>query len=57
MQQRLEGPENRALGAIKEVVFEDPDLPDDREAALEVLEGVKEETLADDKDNAEGETS
>jgi len=47
MQARLEGPENRALGAIKEVVFEAPDLPDDRDAALEVLEEVKREILTD----------
>ena len=47
MQDRLDGPENRALGAIKEVVFEDPDLPDDREAALDYLNAVKEEALAD----------
>ena len=54
MQRRLEGPENRALGAIKEVVFEDSDLPDDRDAALKYLEGVKDEVLADDvKDTAE----
>jgi len=54
MQQRLEGPENRALGAIKEVVFEDSDLPDDREAALEYLEGVKDEVLGGDvEDTAE----
>ena len=45
MQARLEGRENRALGAIKEVVFEEPDLPDERETALEVLEGMKEEVL------------
>jgi len=50
MQQRLEGPENRALGAIKEVVFEDPDLPEKREAALEYLEGVKAKVLSDDGD-------
>ena len=55
MQARLEGPENRALGAIKEVVFEDPDLPDDREEALAVLEGVKEEVLGDDENNDEEE--
>jgi len=50
MQQRLEGPENRALGAIKEVVFEDPDLPDERAAAIEYLEEVKAEVLSDDGD-------
>jgi poly(A) polymerase len=54
MQRRLAGPENRALGAIKEVVFEDSDLPDDWDAALEYLEGVKDEVLTDDvKDTAE----
>ncbi|MFO8098860.1 MAG: HD domain-containing protein, partial [Salinibacter sp.] len=50
MQDRLEGPENRALGAIKEVIFEDPDLPADREDALAVLEGLKDEVLADGED-------
>ncbi|MFB6098797.1 MAG: CCA tRNA nucleotidyltransferase, partial [Salinibacter sp.] len=50
MQRRLEGPENRALGAIKEVVFEDPELPQDRQAAIEYLEGVKEEVLSGDED-------
>jgi len=55
MQQRLEGPENRALGAIKEVVFEDPDLPEERAAAIEYLEGVKEEVLSEDEEDAEEE--
>jgi len=49
MQARLEGRENRALGAIKEVVFEDPDLPEGRAAALDALESVKDEALADDE--------
>jgi poly(A) polymerase len=53
MQKRLEGRENRALGAIKEVVFEEPDLPDDREAALAALEAVKEDVLADDENDSE----
>jgi len=47
MQSRLEGREQRALGAIKEVVFENPDLPDDRDAALAVLEDVKTEALSE----------
>ena len=51
MQRRLEGPENRALGAIKEVVFEDPDLPNERDAALDYLEGVKQEVLSDESSN------
>jgi poly(A) polymerase len=55
MQQRLKGPENRALGAIKEVVFEEPDLPEEREAAIEYLEGVKDEVLSDDVSDTEGE--
>jgi len=49
MQARLEGRENRALGAIKEVVFEDPDLPADRDDALDVLEEVKEAILAEEE--------
>ena len=48
MQERLEGPENRALGAIKETVFEDPDLPEEREAALGYLDGVTAEALSDE---------
>jgi poly(A) polymerase len=55
MQNRLEGRENRAMGAIKEVVFEDPALPQDRDAALDYLEGVKEEVLSD-VDHEGGET-
>jgi poly(A) polymerase len=47
MQDRLTGRENRAMGAIKEVIFEDPDLPADRDAALEYLEEVKAEVLAE----------
>ena len=53
MQNRLMGRENRALGAIKEVVFEDPDLPADRDDALEYLEGVKEEVLSDQNSRSE----
>jgi len=57
MQDRLEGRENRAMGAIKEAVFEDPDLPDDREAALEYLDSVKSEVLADaENDGSEATT-
>ena len=48
MQERLEGPENRALGAIKEVVFEDPDLPEERDAALTYLEAVKADVLTEE---------
>jgi poly(A) polymerase len=55
MQDRLEGRENRAMGAIKEVIFEDPDLPDERDDALAVLEGVKEEVL--ENENSDDETA
>jgi poly(A) polymerase len=51
MQDRLEGRENRAMGAIKEAIFEDPDLPDERDAAIEYLEGVKEDVLSDGESN------
>ena len=54
MQRTLEGEENRALGAIKEVVFEDPDLPETREHALEYLRAVTEQVLSD---SGEDETS
>lgn len=50
MQVRLEGRKNRALGAIKEVIFEDPDLPKKRETALDYLDAVKEEVLSDDEE-------
>jgi poly(A) polymerase len=53
MQDRLEGRENRALGAIKEAVFEDPDLPAERDAAIEYLEGVKEEVLGEEESDGE----
>jgi len=46
MQGRLDGREQRALGAIKEVVFEE-DLPADRDQALAVLEAVREEALSE----------
>jgi poly(A) polymerase len=52
MQDRLEGPENRALGAIKEVVFEDPALPETREAALDYLAAVKADVLAEESAEA-----
>lgn len=51
---RLEGPEHRATGVIKKVVFNDPDLPDDRGAALDYLEDVKEEVLTPDTAPDEG---
>ena len=35
-------------GAIKEVIFKAPDLPDERDASLEVLGEVKEDVLSDD---------
>ncbi|ACY49420.1 polynucleotide adenylyltransferase/metal dependent phosphohydrolase [Rhodothermus marinus DSM 4252] len=41
----LKGPERRALGAIKEVIFKG-ELPADREEALAYLHRVKEEALA-----------
>lgn len=44
---RLKGPKNRALGVMKETVFEDSDLPVERDAALEYLDSVKSEVLAD----------
>jgi len=57
MQDRLEGRENRAMGAIKEVIFEDPDLPDERGAAIEYLEGVKAAVLSEEmNDTAEQDT-
>jgi poly(A) polymerase len=43
------------MGAIKEVIFEDPDLPDERDDALAVLEGVKEEVL--ENENSDDETA
>jgi poly(A) polymerase len=48
MQQRLEGPEQRALGAIKEVLFFG-EVPTGREAAVERLLGVKEDALAEER--------
>ena len=47
MIRRTSGPEKRAMGAIKEAVFNDP-LPNDDDAALAHLEHVKEQTLASD---------
>ncbi len=52
MQDRLTGRENRAMGAIKETIFEDPDLPEEWEAAIEYLEEVKAKVLTDDVDDA-----
>ncbi|PSQ97977.1 MAG: tRNA nucleotidyltransferase [Bacteroidetes bacterium SW_9_63_38] len=49
MQDRLTGRENRAMRAIKEAVFEASDLPDDRAAALDYLEDVKNEVLSDEE--------
>jgi len=42
----LEGPERAVTGAIKDAVFNDADLPDDRDAALQYLDQVKREALA-----------
>jgi len=47
MVRRLDGPERAATGAIKDAVFNDPDLPDDRDAALQYLDRVKREALAE----------
>jgi len=47
MIRRTSGPEKRAMGAIKDAVFNDP-LPDDNTAALAHLEHVKEQALASD---------
>jgi hypothetical protein len=49
MQNRLVDHKNRAMGAIKEAVFEASDLTDERDAALDYLEGVKEEMLSDEE--------
>jgi poly(A) polymerase len=46
MLQRMEGPERRATGAVKDAVFND-DLPTDDEAALQHLHRVKRDALAD----------
>jgi poly(A) polymerase len=45
MLDRMEGPERRATGAVKDAVFND-DLPADRDAALDHLDAVKREALA-----------
>ena len=47
MIRRTSGPEKRAMGAIKEAVFNDP-LPDDDDSALAHLENVKNRALAPD---------
>ena len=46
MVRRLDGPERAAMGAIKEAVFNDTALPNDREAALKHLDAVKRDALA-----------
>ncbi|PSQ99104.1 MAG: tRNA nucleotidyltransferase [Bacteroidetes bacterium QS_9_68_14] len=48
MQQRLDGPEQRALGAIKEVLFFGK-VPQGREAAVQQLLTVKDEALAEEE--------
>jgi poly(A) polymerase len=45
MLDRLEGPERRATGAVKDAVFNDEELPDEHDAAIEYLERVKEGAL------------
>jgi poly(A) polymerase len=52
MVRRLEGPERAVTGAIKDAVFNDPDLPDDRDAALQYLNRVKREAMAERKEPA-----
>ena len=47
MQRRLEGPEQRALGAIKEVLFFG-EVPQPHDAAVQRLLAVKDEALADE---------
>jgi poly(A) polymerase len=47
MLERMEGPERRATGAVKEAVFRD-DLPADEDEALAHLERVKDEALGND---------
>jgi poly(A) polymerase len=46
MLRRMEGPERRATGAVKDAVFND-DLPADRDDALQHLDAVKRRTLAE----------
>ncbi|WP_022835748.1 CCA tRNA nucleotidyltransferase [Salisaeta longa] len=46
MLKRLQGPERRAMGAVKEAIFHDPALPDDWDAALSYLVEVKDAALA-----------
>jgi len=48
MLDRLEGRERQATGAVKDAVFNDPDLPEDRDEALAYLDRVKDEMLAGD---------
>jgi poly(A) polymerase len=47
MLRRLDGPERAAMGAIKEALFFDPDVPTDRDAALAYLDEVKRDALAE----------
>jgi len=47
MLDRLEGPERRATGAVKEAVFNAPDLPADHDGAIAYLDQVKREALAE----------
>jgi poly(A) polymerase len=45
MLQRMDGPQRRATGAVKEAVFEHDDLPHDHDAAIEYLDGVMQDAL------------
>ena len=45
MLQRMDGPQRRATGAVKEAVFEHDDLPQDHDAAIEYLDGVMHDAL------------
>ena len=47
---RLQGPERRATGAVKEAAFWDEPFPDDPEEAVGYLVGVARETLAEEAD-------
>jgi poly(A) polymerase len=48
MLDRMEGPERRATGAVKDAVFNDDDLPQKQEAALAHLDRVKRQALRGD---------
>jgi poly(A) polymerase len=56
MLDRLEGPERQATGAVKEAVFNDPDLPEDRDEALAYLDRVKDDLLSSDPATGEEES-